>query len=69
VGLLSKWQKLNWSGITPQKAEITPQNAKIKLEWDYSPKGKNLTGVGLLPQKTKFKSVKILPFGVYFTPV
>jgi hypothetical protein len=32
VGLLSKWQKINWSGITPQKAEITPQNAKIKLE-------------------------------------
>jgi hypothetical protein len=27
-------QKLNWSGITPQKA-------KIKLEWYYSPKGKN----------------------------
>ena len=34
VGLLSKRQKINWSGITPQKA-------KIKLEWDYSPKGKN----------------------------
>jgi hypothetical protein len=45
VGLLSKWQKLNWSGITPQKAKIkrvgiTPQKAKIKLEWEYSPKGK-----------------------------
>jgi hypothetical protein len=36
-----KRQQLNWSGITPQKAEITPQKAKIKLEWDYSPKGKN----------------------------
>jgi hypothetical protein len=34
VGILPKKQKLNWSGITPQKA-------KIKLEWDYSPKGKN----------------------------
>jgi hypothetical protein len=35
VGLPPKRKKLNWSGITPQKA-------KIKLEWDYSPKGKIL---------------------------
>jgi hypothetical protein len=34
VGLLPKRQKLNWSGNTPQKT-------KLKLEWDYSPKGKN----------------------------
>jgi hypothetical protein len=52
VGLLPKRQKLNWSGITfqkaklnwsvitPQKTGITPQKAKIKLEWEYSPKGK-----------------------------
>jgi hypothetical protein len=34
VGLLPKRQKLNWSGITPQKP-------KIKPERDYSPKDKN----------------------------
>jgi hypothetical protein len=33
VGLFPKGKTLNWSGITPQKA-------KIKLEWDYSPKEK-----------------------------
>jgi hypothetical protein len=47
VGLLLKRKKLNWSGITLQKA-------KIKLEWYYSPKGKNLTS-GITPQKAKIK--------------
>jgi hypothetical protein len=47
VGLLFNRQILNWSGITPQKAKknnwsgITPQKANIKLEREYSPKGKN----------------------------
>jgi hypothetical protein len=40
-----KGKTLNWSGITPQKANIKleweySQKAKIKLEWDYSPKDK-----------------------------
>jgi hypothetical protein len=48
----------NWSGITPQEAKIklewvTPQKAKFKLEWDYFPKGKNLNWSGITPQKAK----------------
>jgi hypothetical protein len=27
--------------------------AKIKLEWEYSPKGKNLNWSGITPQKAK----------------
>jgi hypothetical protein len=48
VGLLSKRQKLNWSGITPEKA-------KVKLEWEYSPRREKLNWSGITLQKAKIK--------------
>jgi hypothetical protein len=41
--------KLTWSWITSQKAKIKPEWDYSPKGWDYSPKGKNLTGVGILP--------------------
>jgi hypothetical protein len=32
-----------------------PQKAKFKMEWDYSPKGKNLNWSGITPQKANIK--------------
>jgi hypothetical protein len=54
LGKLPKRQKLIWSGITPQKA-------KIKLEWEYSPKDKIKTGVGLLSKRKKLNWSGITP--------
>jgi hypothetical protein len=47
VGLLSKWQKLNWSGITPQKAKIK----RVGL----LPKRQKLNWSGNTPQKANIK--------------
>jgi hypothetical protein len=44
VGLFPERQNLNWSGITLQQA-------KIKLEWYYSPKGKQINWSVITPQK------------------
>jgi hypothetical protein len=46
--------------ITPQKAGITPQKAKIKLEWDYSPKGKTLNWSGITLQKAKINHSSLI---------
>ena len=49
MGLLPKRQKLNWSGITPQKDGITPPKGVGLLpqkEWDYS-SCKNVAPVNL----------------------
>jgi C-terminal processing protease CtpA/Prc len=48
VGLFPERQNLNWSGITLQQA-------KIKLEWYYSPKGKQINWSGITPQKSNMK--------------
>jgi hypothetical protein len=59
VGLLSKRKYLNWSGITPQKA-------KNKLEWDYSPKGWDYSPKrsGITPPKGAFRGVILLQFNI-----
>jgi hypothetical protein len=48
VGLLPIRQKLNWSGITLQMA-------KIKLEWEYSPKRQKINWSGITLQMAKIK--------------
>jgi hypothetical protein len=34
---------------------LLPERQKIKLEWDYSPKGKKINWSGITPQKEKIK--------------
>jgi hypothetical protein len=71
VGLLLKRQKLNWSELLPKRQNlnwsgITLQQAKIKLEWYYSPKGKTLNWSGNIPKRLKLNwsgPVEVLPFG------
>jgi hypothetical protein len=48
TGLLPKRQKLNWSGITPQKANNKP-------EWEYPPKRQKINWSGIPLQMAKNK--------------
>jgi hypothetical protein len=59
VGLFPKRPNLNWNGITLQQA-------KIKLEWYYSPRGKTLNWSGNIPKRLKLNWSGIIPHKTKF---
>jgi hypothetical protein len=55
VGLLFNRQKLNWSGITPQKANRLTGVGLLPKRLGLLPKSQTLNWSGNTPQKAKIK--------------
>jgi hypothetical protein len=55
VGLLFNRQKLNWSGITPQKTKKFTGVGLLPKRLELLPKSQTLNWSGNIPQKAKIE--------------